>query len=183
MMRVRLKADGRLVEILADGSERAMPPVPPGADARILAPSVAPDRPPQVDAGYARRVRSQTRLTQAELRELYRSSRLVAVPVRDVDFQAGSLVMYEAMACGRPVIATRSRGQEDILEPGETGLYVAPGDADEMRAAISTLLGDPDRAEGMGRRAREVVAEGLNLERYVQRISEILTAAAEVDRS
>ena len=46
MMRVRLKADGRLVEILADGSERAMPPVPPHADARILAPSVAPDRPP-----------------------------------------------------------------------------------------------------------------------------------------
>ena len=39
MMRVRLKADGRLVEILADGSERAMPPVPPEADARILAPS------------------------------------------------------------------------------------------------------------------------------------------------
>ena len=66
MMRVRLKADGRLVEILADGSERAMPPVPPDADARILAPSVAPDRPPQVDAGYARRIRSQTRLTQAE---------------------------------------------------------------------------------------------------------------------
>jgi glycosyltransferase involved in cell wall biosynthesis len=126
---------------------------------------------------------TQTRLAPAELRELYRTSRLVAVPVRDVDFQAGSLVMYEAMACGRPVIATRSRGQEDILEPGETGLYVAPGDADGMRAAISTLLDDPDRAEGMGRRAREVVSEGLNLERYVQRIAEILVAAGEVDRS
>ena len=66
MMRVRLKADGRLVEILADGSERAMQPAPPEADARVLAPLIAPDRPPQVDAGYARRVRSQTRLTQAE---------------------------------------------------------------------------------------------------------------------
>jgi putative transcriptional regulator len=66
MMRVRLKADGRLVEILADGSERAMPPVPLEADRPILAPSMQPNRPPQVDAGYARRVRSQTRLTQAE---------------------------------------------------------------------------------------------------------------------
>jgi putative transcriptional regulator len=66
MMRVRLKADGRLVEILADGSERAMPPVPPEADARILAPSIQPGRPPEADAGYARRIRSQTRLTQAE---------------------------------------------------------------------------------------------------------------------
>ena len=66
MMRVRLKADGRLVEILADGSERALPPVAPESDRVIVAPSVAPGRPPPVDAGYARRVRSQTRLTQAE---------------------------------------------------------------------------------------------------------------------
>ena len=66
MLRVRLKADGRLVEILADGSERALPPAPPEADARILAPSLQPGRPAQVDAGYARRVRSQTRLTQSE---------------------------------------------------------------------------------------------------------------------
>src|SRR5262245_2860894 len=66
MLRVRLKADGRLVEILADGSEAALPPPPPEADHRILAPSIAPGRLPQADAGYARRIRSQTRLTQAE---------------------------------------------------------------------------------------------------------------------
>jgi putative transcriptional regulator len=63
MMRVRLKADGRLVEILADGSERALPP--PSA---FAGPGAAgtPDQPPKFDATYARRVRSQTRLTQAE---------------------------------------------------------------------------------------------------------------------
>ncbi len=66
MMRVRLKADGRLVEILPDGSEAPLPPVPFDSDRRIEAPSIAPGRPPQVDAQYARRVRSQTRLTQAE---------------------------------------------------------------------------------------------------------------------
>ena len=78
MMRVRLKADGRLVEILADGSEGPMPLVPPETDARVLAPPIAPDRPPQVDAGYARRVRSQTRLTQAEF-----ASR-IGVPIETV---------------------------------------------------------------------------------------------------
>jgi putative transcriptional regulator len=65
MMRVRLKADGRLVEILADGSERALPAPPPESERRIEAPSIAPGRPSETDAGYARRVRSQTRLTQA----------------------------------------------------------------------------------------------------------------------
>jgi putative transcriptional regulator len=66
MMRVRLKADGRLVEILPDGSERALPLVPVGGDRGIVAPTIAPDRSPQADAQYARRIRSQTRLTQAE---------------------------------------------------------------------------------------------------------------------
>ena len=78
MMRVRLKADGRLVEILADGTEAALKLPEPEADQRILAPSVAPDRPPQVDAGYARRIRSQTRLTQAEF-----ASR-IGVPIETV---------------------------------------------------------------------------------------------------
>ena len=54
-MRVRLKADGRLVEILADGQERMLPPQLPETG-RSSAP----------DASNARRIRSQTRLTQAE---------------------------------------------------------------------------------------------------------------------
>ena len=60
MMRVRLKADGRLVEVLADGRERTLPP--PMAEPAPVA--GAPTK--ASDASYARRVRSQTRLTQAE---------------------------------------------------------------------------------------------------------------------
>jgi len=69
MMRVRLKADGRIVEILPDGSERALANGPASAVARSLPGSVvvarsANGRPP--DAAYARGVRARTRLTQAE---------------------------------------------------------------------------------------------------------------------
>jgi putative transcriptional regulator len=79
MMRVRLKADGRLVEILADGSERALPPLPLPLSA-FAGPGAAgtPDQPPKFDATYARRVRSQTRLTQAEF-----ASR-IGVPIETV---------------------------------------------------------------------------------------------------
>jgi putative transcriptional regulator len=62
MMRVRLKADGRIVEILLDGTERAIP----------IAGNAGPDAPagliPDVaqDAAYARGVRARTKLTQAE---------------------------------------------------------------------------------------------------------------------
>jgi putative transcriptional regulator len=74
MMRVRLKADGRLVEILADGRERPLPPARPEGERYVDAPSISPDRPMPalrpierpVDAAYAKNVRSATRLTQAE---------------------------------------------------------------------------------------------------------------------
>jgi putative transcriptional regulator len=61
MMRVRLKADGRLVEVTSEGQERVLPPPLPATTA-----SPPTSRAGTPDASYARRVRSQTRLTQAE---------------------------------------------------------------------------------------------------------------------
>jgi putative transcriptional regulator len=78
MMRVRLKADGRIVEILADGSEQAIvldahPPKPrPVTDAPALAPAETvlatngAAAPRTDDAAYAKGVRARTRLTQAQ---------------------------------------------------------------------------------------------------------------------
>ena len=74
-MRVRLKADGRIVEILADGSERAIAGEPrsrsnsaPGIDSRPIEhrAAAANGAQPPPDAAYARGVRARTRLTQAE---------------------------------------------------------------------------------------------------------------------
>ena len=59
MMRVRLKADGRIVEILADGSERALNVANPEPVGSSMAASVP-------DAAYAKGVRARTKLTQAE---------------------------------------------------------------------------------------------------------------------
>ena len=76
-MRVRLKADGRLVEILSDGRERPLPPADEARLPQVAAPSIAPGRLVEeleqapapmsaIDASYAKRVRSQVKLTQAE---------------------------------------------------------------------------------------------------------------------
>jgi putative transcriptional regulator len=59
MMRVRLKADGRIVEILADGSERA---ISGGSEAAMPASPLEQGR----DAAYAKGIRARTHLTQAE---------------------------------------------------------------------------------------------------------------------
>ena len=69
MMRVRLKADGRIVEVLADGSERAIPSeiAPAISDAPPLdTTAVAAAEAELDDAAYAKGVRASTKLTQSE---------------------------------------------------------------------------------------------------------------------
>lgn len=66
MMRVRLKADGRLVEVMPDGSERPISPPAEGLSAvRTNGAAYRPSQPGSADAAYARGVRGRTGLTQA----------------------------------------------------------------------------------------------------------------------
>jgi putative transcriptional regulator len=79
MIRVRLKADGRLVEILADGSERLLPPAVADHERRVVSPPIVPDAPGPLDAAtYARRIRANVKLTQAEF------ARRIGVPIETV---------------------------------------------------------------------------------------------------
>jgi len=53
------------------------------------------------------------------------------------------LVVLEAMAAGRPVIASNIGGPADIVRDEETGLLVPPGDPRALRAALARLIADP----------------------------------------
>lgn len=79
------------------------------------------------------------------------------------------IVLLEAMALGRPVIATRAGGPIDIIVDGESGLLVAPGEASELAAAIERLLDNDAERKRMGEAGRE-------------RVHAYFTAKANVDR-
>jgi glycosyltransferase involved in cell wall biosynthesis len=117
-------------------------------------------------------------LTPLQLRALYRRSHVVAIPLYDVDFQAGSLVAYEAMACGKPVVITRTRGQCDIVREEETGLYVPTGDAETLAGAVNRLLSDPTLARSLGENALRVVEQGLNLDTYLASMVDLVRKVA-----
>lgn len=76
------------------------------------------------------------------------------------------LVVPEAMAAGLPVVTTAVGGIPTVIEEGETGLLV-PVDEVALRTALQELLEDPDRARGMGARAREVALERYSSDRMV----------------
>jgi glycosyltransferase involved in cell wall biosynthesis len=63
-------------------------------------------------------------------------------------------VLVEAMAAGRPVVASRVGGIPDLVLHGETGLLVTPRDDEAIAASISLLLSNPRKAERMGAAGR-----------------------------
>lgn len=67
-------------------------------------------------------------------------------------------VAMEAMAVGKPVIASRIGGLPEIVADGETGIVVSPRDSDELRAAIAALVDDPALAARMGAAGRDRVS-------------------------
>ena len=68
----------------------------------------------------------------------------------------GTIVM-EANAVGKTMIASASGGLSDLVEHGRTGLLVKPGDADELAAAMRTLIGNPQLREQMAKASRNHV--------------------------
>jgi glycosyltransferase involved in cell wall biosynthesis len=74
-----------------------------------------------------------------------------------VGCDASSASIKEAMAMGRPIVATDVGGAKEILEEGVTGLVVPPADPGALASAVLFLLEDPARAGAMGARAREIV--------------------------
>jgi glycosyltransferase involved in cell wall biosynthesis len=82
----------------------------------------------------------------------YGRAAVVCVPSRREGF---GVVAREALAHGRPVVATRAGGLPDAVRDGVNGLLVEPGDVPALRAALERLLGDAGLRERLGRAARE----------------------------
>ena len=79
--------------------------------------------------------------------------------------------LIEAMAYGKPVIATKVGGIPEMIEHGETGLLVEPANSGEMANAITMLLDNDEMRMKMGRQGRKVVEEKYNTEAIARAVS------------
>ncbi len=146
----------------------------------------------------------------AGLRQLYAESLFVVVPLQDVENQAGITTILEAMAMGKAMIVSHTRGQTDVVRDrrrrdratperntqpdwartlgasddtaqGHTGIYVAPGDAEELRRAIAFLLEHPEQARIMGANGRRLIEEAMGLDQFVARLAALITGGSATD--
>jgi len=72
------------------------------------------------------------------------------------------VVLMEALASARPVIATQVAGVSELVENGVTGFVVPPGDATTLAARIGQLAGDPALRARMGNAGRTKVRENFD---------------------
>ena len=110
-----------------------------------------------------------------ELRALYEQARVVVAPLHNVDYAAGSTSILEAMAMGRPVVVSRTRGIEDYVVEDITGVYVAPYNVLELRDKICDLYAGPATMRNtIGDNARQAVAESMNSDYYIDQLVALL---------
>lgn len=76
--------------------------------------------------------------------------------------------VLEAMAAGKPVVATRAGGTAEAVVDGETGILVRPGDTDALGAALRRLAGDPDLRRRMGEAGRARARERFGVDAMVK---------------
>jgi glycosyltransferase involved in cell wall biosynthesis len=84
-----------------------------------------------------------------------------------------SLALLEAMAAGKPVVATAVGGTPEVVTEGDNGLLIPTRDAGALAGALERLLGAPDFAKQLGQNARAHVREHFSLDRLGREINEI----------
>jgi glycosyltransferase involved in cell wall biosynthesis len=82
--------------------------------------------------------------------------------------EAHPLTILEAMAAGKPVVATDVGGNAESVVDGETGFIVPPNDPQALLEPVKRLIGDPALAARMGARGRERVTREFSVEKMIR---------------
>jgi glycosyltransferase involved in cell wall biosynthesis len=125
--------------------------------------------------GVEQRVRFRGWLDAEQLAQELASTSVVAIP--SLWPEPFGLVGIEALAAGRPVVASLTGGIPDWLQDGVTGMGVQPGDVRGLTRALDALLANPERRQAIGATGRELVAARFSPERHVGALLEAYRVA------
>jgi glycosyltransferase involved in cell wall biosynthesis len=80
-------------------------------------------------------------------------------------FEGLGVAVLEAMAAGKPVVASAVGGIPELVQDQTTGILVPPGDCEALAGALSRLASNPELMRAMGDAGRETVRQGFTMER------------------
>ena len=111
---------------------------------------------------------------RADVADLVAALEIVVLPSRS---EGLPFALLEAMALGKPVVATTVGGCPEVVEHGRTGLLTPPGDPPALADAILRLLECPGEARAMGEAGAARVRADFTLTRMVRELEAIYAAA------
>jgi len=114
-----------------------------------------------MDARTRRAVTFLGHVRHSEIADLYRQGEVCVFPSH---MESQGIVVGEAMACGRPVIFSKTGPGPEIIEDGVSGLLCDPYDPKDIADKIIRVLKDPELAARLGRNARKRVEEHFSAE-------------------
>jgi len=115
-------------------------------------------------------------LSPSELASWYRSSHLFVFPSVN---EGLARVIFEAMSCGLPVVATERSGADDCITAGIEGNVVPARNVEALAEAILWHYKNPEVSAAMGSAARSRIERQFTLAHYVERVVGVYRTAAE----
>ncbi|RLF44328.1 MAG: glycosyltransferase family 1 protein [Thermoplasmata archaeon] len=108
---------------------------------------------------------------------LYNSADVFVLP--SITGESFGIVLLEAMASGLPIVASNVGGIAEVLENGEYGLLVEPGNSKELAKAIITVLENKDLRSKLAKEGRKVAEEKYAWEKVADKIIEVYSSLVE----
>jgi teichuronic acid biosynthesis glycosyltransferase TuaC len=124
--------------------------------------------------GLGQRAKFLGRQSRAAVADAMRACSVFVLPSRN---EGLGCVYLEAMACGKPVIACRGQGIDEIIEHGINGWLIPIDGLEALVQGLATLLQAADLCSSMGTAARETILNGLTLSDQAQRLADIYRQA------
>ncbi len=112
------------------------------------------------------RVEHREKVPNDELPELYNQARASILPSL---FEGMPKVLLEAMSCGVPVIGTDVRGIREVIQHQSNGWLSEGTDADALKVAIETVLGDQELQDRLGVNARQTILDNYSLSKLAEK--------------
>lgn len=127
------------------------------------------------EGGFHDRLVFVDTLTETEIVELYSACDLLVSPSLHESF---GLVVLEAMACGKPVVATSTGLVPELKLDGTGGIMVSPGDVEGLAGAVATLLSLDDRGVRLAaEKNRRLVEAEFSIGRWVDNVMAVYETA------